>query len=240
LLSCGLLSPLYFLTLFKGYYEHMKRSGLWVLGLPAAGLLVAAVCVVHYWPAPLTPPTATATNPATHAQWAKPLSAPGLTNFFQVSPTLYRGAQPDAEGMRQLKAMGVRSVINLRELPWHDDRMIVGNTGLKCYRIRLMAWDNPEGEDVDQFLRLVSDPANLPAFVHCQYGSDRTGAMCAIYRIAIDGWTPWQAQQEMLEGGFGFHGMWENLADYIGKLDPQLLRRKAEEYAKKEPAPSSP
>src|SRR5258706_9038328 len=52
--------------------------------------------------------------------WARPLVLPGLTNFYQVSTNLYRGAQPTAEGMRQLKAMGIKTVINLRA--FHSDK----------------------------------------------------------------------------------------------------------------------
>ena len=64
-------------------------------------------------------------------------------------------------------------------------------------------------------------------FVHCQHGSDRTGTMCALYRIAVCGWTKEDALKEMQEGGFGFHGVWQNLLDFINKLDIEKIKQEA-------------
>src|ERR1700752_2274371 len=38
----------------------------------------------------------------------------GIPHFGQVTPNLYRGAQPSAEGIAELKKMGVEVVVNLR------------------------------------------------------------------------------------------------------------------------------
>src|SRR4030042_1300549 len=43
--------------------------------------------------------------------WATPLQRKGLPNLHQVTPTLYRGAQPTAVGMRQLQAIGIKTVL---------------------------------------------------------------------------------------------------------------------------------
>ena len=42
-----------------------------------------------------------------------------------------------------------------------------------------------EDEDVVAFLKIASNTNNLPVFVHCQRGADRTGMMCAMYRIVL-------------------------------------------------------
>ena len=51
--------------------------------------------------------------------------------------------------------------------------------------------------------------------------------MCAIYRIAVQGWTKDEAIREMTEGGYGFHEVWENLIDFIQALDVDAVRAKA-------------
>ncbi|MCE5325796.1 MAG: tyrosine-protein phosphatase [Planctomycetaceae bacterium] len=163
--------------------------------------------------------TLSATRP-----WAASMSRPGLPNLHQVSQTLYRGAQPTAEGMKQLKTMGVRTVINLRSM--HSDRDEIGRTGLGAESIPMNAW-HAEDEDIIRFLQIVSNPDRQPVFVHCQHGSDRTGTMCAVYRIAVQGWSKEQALQEMTEGGFGFHEIWQNLVTYINALDIEKLRKEA-------------
>jgi protein tyrosine/serine phosphatase len=64
-------------------------------------------------------------------------------------------------------------------------------------------------------------------FVHCRYGSDRTGTMIAIYRIAVQNWDREEAIREMVEGGYGFYPMWENLKIYLRRLDIDAIRRDA-------------
>ena len=56
------------------------------------------------------------------ADWATPLSRPGLLNLHQVADNLYRGAQPTEVGFLELKAMGIKTVINLRNFHDGDDR----------------------------------------------------------------------------------------------------------------------
>src|SRR5260370_111631 len=80
-----------------------------------------------------------------HALWAHPLFAPGITNFYQVTTNLYRGSQPTAQGMAQLKAMGIKTVINLRS--FHSDADLVVGTGLKSVRFEVKPW-HAEEEDV--------------------------------------------------------------------------------------------
>ncbi|MEI8195437.1 MAG: hypothetical protein WCI73_05970, partial [Phycisphaerae bacterium] len=76
---------------------------------------------------------ASATTPTTRPNLQPRHDLPGLSNFAQVSPNLYRGAQPTAEGFRQLKKMGIKTVVNLRA--WHTDRDELKGTGLRYVQI---------------------------------------------------------------------------------------------------------
>jgi protein tyrosine/serine phosphatase len=153
---------------------------------------------------------------ATRAKWAKRLDLPGLQNFHKVSDELYRGAQPNTEGMKQLEKLGIKTVVNLRSS--HSDRDELEGTGLAYEHIKMTTL-NIQSKDAARFLQIVTDSGSTPVFVHCQYGSDRTGTMCAIYRIAVQGWNKDEAIEEMTKGGFGFHSLWKNLVDYIRNLD---------------------
>ncbi len=164
----------------------------------------------------------TKTETASGRKWAEPMQKAGLPNLYRVSDSLYRGAQPDEEGMRQLEKMGVKTVINLRKL--HSDSDELKGTSLRYEHI----WANPvhaEDEDVVKFLKIVTDPDTAPVFVHCRQGSDRTGMMCAIYRIVAQGWSKQEAIDEMTRGGFGYHDEFDNLVEYIDELDVPQLRR---------------
>jgi protein tyrosine phosphatase (PTP) superfamily phosphohydrolase (DUF442 family) len=120
------------------------------------------------------------------AQWAQPVHLGGVPNLHKVSDDLYRSAQPTSRGMQQLQQLGIKTVVNLRS--FHSDRDDIGQTGLAYEHIYMKAW-HPEEEDVVRFLRIVTDPEHTPVLVHCQHGSDRTGTMVALYRIAVQGWT---------------------------------------------------
>jgi protein tyrosine/serine phosphatase len=165
--------------------------------------------------------------------WASPVAAsPGLPNLHRVNSSLYRSAQPSKEGFVFLGTQAslanadppIKTVISLRA--FNDDAPLVpASSGLRLEQIRFKTW-HPEDEDVVKFLRIATTPALQPVLVHCQHGSDRTGTMVAIYRIAFEGWTKAQATDEMINGGFGFHPMWQNLLRYIEELDVNAIKAK--------------
>ena len=158
------------------------------------------------------------------AHWAVPMQREGVPNLHKVSDALYRSAQPSAEGMRNLKAVGIETIVNLRS--FHSDRDEMGDTGLAFEHITMKAW-HAEEEDAVKFLQIVTNPKRCPVLVHCQHGADRTGTMCALYRVAVQGWTKEEALREMVQGGFGFHGIWENLIRWIDGLDIERIKKRA-------------
>ena len=118
----------------------------------------------------------------------KPIQMEGLSNFCKVSDDLVRCAQPTLNGMRNLKAIGIKTVVNLSA--FHSDRSMLKNTGLDYENIPMIAWPLiPEEKQVVRFLTIVTDPKRTPVLVHCQHGADRTGTLCAVYRIVVQGWT---------------------------------------------------
>jgi protein tyrosine phosphatase (PTP) superfamily phosphohydrolase (DUF442 family) len=157
-------------------------------------------------------------------RWARPIAKPGLPNLHRVSDVYYRGAQPSADGMRELERLGVKTVVNLRAVT--SDRDELGDAGLAYEHISFKAW-HAEDEDVVRFLRIVTDPERQPVFVHCQHGADRTGMMTAIYRIVVEGWSKEDAIREMNEGGFGFHAIWKDLPVYVRTLDVDRIAGEA-------------
>ena len=174
------------------------------LGISAGAMWVTGATL------PTTAPATTTSQPTT-----KPRSdLPGLKNFAQIAPGLYRGAQPTAEGFKELEKMGVKTVINLRAL--HDDTEAIRGTSLRCIAIPCNAW-HPEKEDVVAFLKAVSDEKNGPVFVHCKQGSDRTGMMIAAYRIHEQHWTEDEALAELPL--FGFHEVFATIREHIRKWD---------------------
>jgi len=194
----------------------------------ALGFLIALLCVVGACCRSSNDGGGARSLPPPAKAWAAVLDrtgeTTGLKNFHQVSNDLYRGAQPTARGIRYLKKLGVRTIVNLRT--FHSDTDEIGDTDIAYVHIRMQAW-REEDEDTVRFLKIVTDTAKTPVFVHCQHGADRTGLMCAVYRVAVQGWTKDEAVREMKEGGFGYHAVWKNLIKYIRELDVEKIKRDA-------------
>lgn len=158
------------------------------------------------------------------AHWAKAITLEGAPNLHKVSDSLYRSAQPTALGMQNLKKMGIKTVVNLRA--FHSDRDELEDTGLGYQHIQMQALRMSRGDAV-RFLKIVTDPKQTPVLVHCMHGADRTGAMAALYRVAVEGWSKEQAIDEMRNGGFNFHGIFSNLLKWLEGLDVESVKRDA-------------
>lgn len=185
-------------------------------------LLLIAVFLVGL----LSPAVSRTDEPASRpATWATKLDRPGLPNLHKVSDKLYRGAQPTAEGIKELEKMGVKTIVCLRT--GKIDQELVAGSNLALEEIPMNAWDVKE-DHVVRFLKVVTDKERQPVFVHCQHGADRTGTMCAAYRVVIDGWTKRQAIDEMTKGGFNFHSIWVNLPKFIENMNVEAIKEKAE------------
>jgi len=157
------------------------------------------------------------------ACWACSMTLTGVPNFYQVTTNLYRGAQPTADGMKQLQTLGVRSVFSLRVL--RSDRHELRGTELKHYSLPTVPW-HVGMDDVVTFLKATTDTNNLPMFVHCERGADRTGFMCAMYRIVVCDWTKDEAIREMEQGGYHFSPVWHSLIKEIQKADVAALKNR--------------
>ena len=158
----------------------------------------------------------------TDRTWAEPLELEGVRNFYRVSPELYRGGQPTRKGFGNLKAMGIRTVVNLRK--FHSDRSETNEHSLGYEHITFNPM-HPEDKEVVEFLEILADHTNRPIFVHCFYGSDRTGMMCAIYRVAVQGWSKEEAIAEWTEGPFRFHKSCRGLVKYFREIDLEEFKR---------------
>ena len=179
---------------------------------------MAAVTVISCAQRPSPPATFATTQPL-----GAPTNLPGVSNFAQVSPQLYRGGQPTAEGFERLKQIGVRTVIDLRGKSHRDD---IEPLGLRYLHIPSSA-SQPDQQELIQFLRIAVDPASQPVFIHDERGADRVGLYVAAYRMIEQGWTARDAQAELPR--FHFNPFWKQIPQFLNKLDPAQMRRLVEE-----------
>jgi tyrosine-protein phosphatase SIW14 len=130
------------------------------------------------------------------------LKAKGIRNFGQVTPTLYRGGQPSAEGFEKLAHMGINIVVDTGRSK--RDETQIKNLGMAYISLPWYC-PFPKDEVFARFIKITRENPGKKIFVHCRLGDDRTGMMIAAYRMGEQGWTAKEAMREMHE--FGYRGV---------------------------------
>jgi tyrosine-protein phosphatase SIW14 len=138
-----------------------------------------------------------------------------LPNFHKVNEQLYRGGQPLTSGMKQLAALHITTVINLRgeDENTREEETEARDAGLRYFSVPLPEFGRPNNEQVNRVLAIINDAQNWPVFVHCHHGEDRTGAIIAVYRISHDGWSAEEARKEAKH--YGMSRFQFKMKDYI-------------------------
>ena len=165
---------------------------------------------------------ALADQPARPAEWATPAPSAALKNFYKLDEKVYRSAQPDKKGFQELKRLGIRNVLSLRD--HHADERDAKGLGLSLSRVKMEAGEISD-EQVVESLRIIRT-AKGPIVIHCWHGSDRTGLISAMYRILYQNWSKEEAIEELMKGGYGYHSLYRNIPEYIRKADTESIRQR--------------
>ncbi|MDD5347047.1 MAG: tyrosine-protein phosphatase [Candidatus Omnitrophica bacterium] len=157
-----------------------------------------------------------------------------IPGFYRVNEALYRGGQPDGRGWQRLHSLDIKTVVSLRGEN-KDSRLeseATQSMGMRSFVIPMSVYTAPSDEQVIKFLEIILEPSNRPVFVHCDSGRDRTGAMIALYRVVVDGWTIKRAYREARNlGFFPYHGKEAPLKTFVHQLkDKQEYFQKAREF----------
>jgi len=129
-----------------------------------------------------------------------------IKNFGQMTERFYRGAQPKEDDYADLKALGVKTIIDLQEEPKPYEKPAAESLGMRYINIPMVDKGYPPDAQIQQFLKLANDPATGVFFVHCAGGRHRTGIMGAVYRFTVDHWTYDQVYSEMKQ--YDFYSSW--------------------------------
>lgn len=145
-----------------------------------------------------------------------------IKNFGRMDERFFRGAQPKAEDYKDLAALGIKTIIDLRDDPTSYEKGDAEAAGMRYVNIPMSSTSRPREDQIDQFLKLVNDPATGRFYVHCAGGRHRTGVMGAVYRMNQDGWDFDRAYKEMKDYDFytrwGHGSLKDYVQDYYGQL----------------------
>ena len=156
------------------------------------------------------------------SNWAQKIELNPLYNLYKVDENLYRSEQPTKEGMLALETIGIKSIVNVRNIL--NDRSEGKSTKLTLYKKRINTWTIKYSEVVDALKMIQNAPK--PTLIHCKHGSDRTGCVVAAYRMAFMNWTKEEAIKEFQSGGFGYHAdAFPNVLRLLQNIDVEKLKK---------------
>jgi len=111
--------------------------------------------------------------------------------FATITPgAVYQSAAfaPD-ELVETCRAHGIRTVIDLRDSRGElIDACAATATAAGLHHLHVPTRSWPFPEEVEAFLAAL-DSAERPVLVHCQHGEGRSVLMCAMHRVANEGWS---------------------------------------------------
>ncbi len=144
------------------------------------------------------------------AEAAKDSAECKVENFGKINDRFYRGAQPEEDQYEQLAALGVKTILDLRDDPKSYAKTMAEKAGLRYINLPLSDTRYPTEANVKKFIEYANTEQNWPIFVHCAGGRHRTGAMLAVYRMTFEGWDINRAYAEMKD--YDFYTRWGHKA----------------------------
>lgn len=126
-------------------------------------------------------------------------------NRHQVSPNLWRSAQPAPHQLAWFASQGVRTVINLRggreHGSWQLQKEACDKLGLELVEFVVRSREAPDRDTV-LGAKAFFENLRYPAVIHCKSGADRAGFVAALYLIIHEG-RPVDAALRQLHYRFG-------------------------------------
>jgi len=154
------------------------------------------------------------------ANWAQPVDK--SFNLYEMSPTLYRSALPQAKDLPLLEKLKVHTVLSFIK---DDDKAWLGDAPLQVVSLPTHA-DRVDDAEVIRVLNILQAAQQQgPVLMHCKHGRDRTGLFAAMYRTVIQGWSKEDALKEMVEGGFGTEDDMTDAIHYVQNADVAAIRQ---------------
>jgi protein tyrosine/serine phosphatase len=129
-----------------------------------------------------------------------------IKNFGQMDDRFFRGGQPKEDEYKELAALGIKTIIDLRDDPKDYEKTSAEALGMRYVNIAMSDKEYPAASNIAEFLKLVDDPSTGKFYVHCAGGRHRTGVMGAVYRFNHYGWDYDRAYAEMKK--YDFYSRW--------------------------------
>src|SRR5258708_6672346 len=99
-----------------------------------------------------------------------------IDNFGKVDATLYRGSQPQGQDYADLKALGVKTVVNLTSDDADpNEQALTERAGMAYVQIPMTTHTAPTPQQLAEFLRIVTNPGRQRGYLQWSVRRHRTG-----------------------------------------------------------------
>ena len=118
-------------------------------------------------------------------------------NFLRIDDRLATGGHLTDDGLGELKAQGVKVIIDLRDEPPAGQRERLEAAGIEWINVPVV-WSSPRESDFAAFKAAMSEHQDDSILVQCQ-ANYRASAMTYLYRVLVDGVAEPEARKAMNE-----------------------------------------
>lgn len=154
-------------------------------------------------------------------------SSERLRNFSAVEEgALYRAGRLEAPALRRaIETYGLKTVVDLGGWDadpgqWQANQEVADALGVKRYAVHMSGDGRANPNGYLAVLRILADPANQPALVHCASGTERTSAAVVLYRHLVEGRLIEPAYEESFR--YGHHAEDYEWIAFLAEWMPEL------------------
>jgi len=163
----------------------------------------------------------------------EPLKAQGIENFYKLSDRFYSGSAPEGDAaFAELQKLGIKTIITVDGAK--PDADTARRFGIRYVHLPI----GYDGVPSAQALRLVKAAETLPEpiYVHCHHGQHRGPAGAAVICMAVEGWTPAEAESwlHLVGTSTNYPGLYRSV-ERFRPPSPDVLKKVSSDFPEKSP-----
>lgn len=126
----------------------------------------------------------------------------------KVDSGCYWGPIPNQKKLEELKAMGVKTIVNCRMNPLVKKEEQARKLGMNFVHIKTGLFVAPGEPEIKKFLAVIHDPDMRPVYICDQVARDRTQFYAGVYGMVAQDWDAEKASWKMYRNGLRHWWPW--------------------------------
>ncbi|MBC7999069.1 MAG: hypothetical protein IAF58_14060 [Leptolyngbya sp.] len=141
----------------------------------------------------------------------------------EVNSLCYWGPIPNEKKMKELKAKGVKTIVNCRLNRLVAKEKIAEELGLNWVHIPTGLFKPPGDEQIKRFVAVANNPDMTPIFICDQAARDRTQFYAAVFGMASEKWSAEKASKAMYLNGLRHWWPWfYKYKEVVKQYEPEI------------------